>query len=323
MERKDCLKMGDSFPSSSSSLLDYYPVMSNSTLTGLFDFCGEGEKNGSLGFMELLNMPQDFSSSSSVFDFDASQSVEPFMTSKPQVQESSEVLNAPATPNYSSISSESSGGQNDIEHSTKDEDDEEEEEEEHQKTNKHLKPKKTSGQKKKEREPRFAFMTKSEVDHLEDGFRWRKYGQKAVKNSPFPRSYYRCTTASCNVKKRVERSSNDPSTVVTTYEGQHTHPSPGMLRSGPAATTLPPYSGGGGSFPAPGQMLLSPHDQTHFDFSIPLSCGYNMGYYTNVMNSGAGAPQHLRFRNPNSSALLTDYGLLQDIVPSSIIKKEE
>lgn len=40
---------------------------------------------------------------------------------------------------------------------------------------------------KREREPRFAFMTKSEVDHLEDGYRWRKYGQKAVKNSPYPR----------------------------------------------------------------------------------------------------------------------------------------
>jgi len=44
---------------------------------------------------------------------------------------------------------------------------------------------------KRPRQPRFAFMTKSEVDHLEDGYRWRKYGQKAVKNSPFPR--YVCT----------------------------------------------------------------------------------------------------------------------------------
>ena len=44
---------------------------------------------------------------------------------------------------------------------------------------------------KQPRQPRFAFMTKSEVDHLEDGYRWRKYGQKAVKNSPFPR--YVCT----------------------------------------------------------------------------------------------------------------------------------
>lgn len=40
---------------------------------------------------------------------------------------------------------------------------------------------------KREREPRFAFLTKSEIDQLEDGYRWRKYGQKAVKNSPYPR----------------------------------------------------------------------------------------------------------------------------------------
>ena len=48
-----------------------------------------------------------------------------------------------------------------------------------------LKPKKKN--QKRPREPRFAFMTKSEVDHLDDGYRWRKYGQKAVKNSPYPR----------------------------------------------------------------------------------------------------------------------------------------
>jgi hypothetical protein len=35
--------------------------------------------------------------------------------------------------------------------------------------------------------PRFAFQTKSENDVLDDGYRWRKYGQKAVKNSAFPR----------------------------------------------------------------------------------------------------------------------------------------
>lgn len=83
---------------------------------------------------------------------------------------------------------------------------------------------------KRNREPRFAFMTKSDIDHLEDGYRWRKYGQKAVKNSPFPRSYYRCTYTKCFVKKRVERSSEDPSVVITTYEGQHTHHSPALLR---------------------------------------------------------------------------------------------
>ncbi|GMI75321.1 WRKY DNA-binding protein 57 [Hibiscus trionum] len=85
---------------------------------------------------------------------------------------------------------------------------------------------------KRIRQPRFAFMTKSEVDHLEDGYRWRKYGQKAVKNSPFPRSYYRCTNSKCTVKKRVERSSEDSTIVITTYEGQHCHHSVGFPRGG-------------------------------------------------------------------------------------------
>lgn len=53
--------------------------------------------------------------------------------------------------------------------------------------NKNKQGKKKGEKKKKEKEARFAFVTKSEVDQLEDGYRWRKYGQKAVKNSPYPR----------------------------------------------------------------------------------------------------------------------------------------
>ncbi|KAK9136665.1 hypothetical protein Sjap_007259 [Stephania japonica] len=84
--------------------------------------------------------------------------------------------------------------------------------------------------KRKQGEARVAFMTKSDIDLLEDGYRWRKYGQKPVKNSPFPRSYYRCTNATCGVKKRVERYAADPAMVITTYEGHHTHHSPMALR---------------------------------------------------------------------------------------------
>nr|CBY88801.1 WRKY transcription factor [Humulus lupulus]CDW17319.1 WRKY transcription factor [Humulus lupulus] len=76
---------------------------------------------------------------------------------------------------------------------------------------------------KKARKPRYAFQTRSQVDILDDGYRWRKYGQKAVKNNKFPRSYYRCTHQGCNVKKQVQRLTKDEGIVVTTYEGMHSH----------------------------------------------------------------------------------------------------
>jgi hypothetical protein len=40
---------------------------------------------------------------------------------------------------------------------------------------------------RKMREPRFCFQTRSDVDVLDDGYKWRKYGQKVVKNSLHPR----------------------------------------------------------------------------------------------------------------------------------------
>ncbi|KAG2706557.1 hypothetical protein I3760_05G109000 [Carya illinoinensis] len=77
---------------------------------------------------------------------------------------------------------------------------------------------------KKVRKPRYAFQTRSQVDILDDGYRWRKYGQKAVKNNKFQRSYYRCTHQGCNVKKQVQRLTKDEGIVETTYEGMHSHP---------------------------------------------------------------------------------------------------
>ncbi|XP_047326047.1 WRKY transcription factor 22-like [Impatiens glandulifera] len=57
-----------------------------------------------------------------------------------------------------------------------------------------------------------------------DSWTWRKYGQKPVKGSPNPRSYYRCTTAKgCGGRKQVERSLEDPNIYLVTYFGEHTH----------------------------------------------------------------------------------------------------
>ncbi|KAK7837415.1 probable WRKY transcription factor 27 isoform X1 [Quercus suber] len=60
-----------------------------------------------------------------------------------------------------------------------------------------------------------------------DVWAWRKYGQKPIKGSPYPRNYYRCSsTKGCPARKQVERSNTDPNTFIITYTGEHTHPRP-------------------------------------------------------------------------------------------------
>ncbi|XP_073127961.1 WRKY transcription factor 22-like [Henckelia pumila] len=60
-----------------------------------------------------------------------------------------------------------------------------------------------------------------------DLWAWRKYGQKPIKGSPYPRNYYRCSTLKgCGARKQVERSPNDPMIFVVSYTGEHTHPRP-------------------------------------------------------------------------------------------------
>jgi len=59
-----------------------------------------------------------------------------------------------------------------------------------------------------------------------DGYNWRKYGQKKVKGSEFPRSYYKCTHPSCPVKRKVE----------TTIDGQPAR----LLKSCTAVSTTTP-----------------------------------------------------------------------------------
>ncbi|XVF66093.1 hypothetical protein PTKIN_Ptkin10aG0006400 [Pterospermum kingtungense] len=344
--------------------------------TGACEFGSSGgDKWGSLGFMDLLGIHQDFVAPPSLFDsfhhppppllsppppppppssssevsvldrqdilrehelqLNTKQIQQQELQGLPSpastsIRESSEILNNPATPHSSSISSSSNEAANDDQ--TKHGDDEEQDQDQDQdKTKKQLKPKKKN--QKKQREPKFAFMTKSEIDHLDDGYRWRKYGQKAVKNSPYPRSYYRCTSAGCGVKKRVERSSDDPTIVVTTYEGQHTHPYP-MTPRGSIGIGLD--SSGFGvansaqSFVVPQpQYLHHRHQQQQVQpYIYTSSPSLNISTTTSSSSFNSSFPlfvQEKRFSPNTSASLLRDHGLLQDIVPTPMRKeaKEE
>jgi len=60
-----------------------------------------------------------------------------------------------------------------------------------------------------------------------DSWAWRKYGQKPIKGSPYPRGYYRCSSSKgCPARKQVERSRTDPTVLLVTYSYDHNHPWP-------------------------------------------------------------------------------------------------
>ena len=123
------------------------------------------------------------------------------------------------------------------------------------------------------------------------------------------RSYYRCTTQKCPVKKRVERSYEDPSIVITTYEGQHNHHVPATLRGNAAALFAP-------------SMMAPP--------LIPLEGqGYPQEFLLQVPHLYGGGSNNM-FHQQNFSSLyqqqqlhqFVDYGLLQDIIPPVYPKEE-
>ncbi|KAJ9539814.1 hypothetical protein OSB04_026320, partial [Centaurea solstitialis] len=67
-------------------------------------------------------------------------------------------------------------------------------------------------------------------DTIEDGYAWRKYGQKEILYSKFPRCYYRCTHKidhGCKALKQVQKMEDEGSNMFhITYFGHHTCPPP-------------------------------------------------------------------------------------------------
>jgi WRKY transcription factor 33 len=90
--------------------------------------------------------------------------------------------------------------------------------------------------------------TQSQRPSSDDGYNWRKYGQKQVKGSENPRSYYKCSFPGCPTKKKVERSQDGQITEIV-YKGTHNHAKPQNTRrnSSAVAAQLLQQSGGDAS----------------------------------------------------------------------------
>ncbi|XP_065859758.1 WRKY transcription factor 22 [Euphorbia lathyris] len=104
-----------------------------------------------------------------------------------------------------------------------------------------------------------------------DVWAWRKYGQKPIKGSPYPRGYYRCSSSKgCLARKQVERNRSDPGIFIVTYTGEHNHPAPthrnslaGSTRQKTTSTSQPSES----NQPSPAKPSCS-SPTTSFDEEI-------------------------------------------------------
>ncbi|KAK7340365.1 hypothetical protein VNO77_21067 [Canavalia gladiata] len=175
------------------------------------------------------------------------------------------------------------------------------------------------------REPSVVVQIESDVDTLDDGYRWRKYGQKVVKGNPNPRSYYKCTSAGCTVRKHVERASHNLKYVITTYVGKHNHEVPtartnNQMNSsdaglptngvnGQVALTLP----GSGSIPKPEtHQTLAPHFDRKPDFSNDFLRPGLVGSFSNDMKFGPSSICQMKYPSLNNTMPYGSYGLNPD-----------
>ncbi|XP_057798625.1 probable WRKY transcription factor 30 [Salvia miltiorrhiza] len=142
---------------------------------------------------------------------------------------------------------------------------------------------------------------------LDDGYGWRKYGQKEILGAKHPRGYYRCTyrhAHGCLATKQVQRSDEDPTIFEITYRRKHTCN---------RATNNPPVPDPRGQDPNP--LTQNPQSEPPFNIQTTLNPPFNFSSSSpiNPQNDNIFSDRNNALGNyyPNpTNDLNADYGEL-------------
>ncbi|TKY48948.1 WRKY transcription factor 69 [Spatholobus suberectus] len=141
--------------------------------------------------------------------------------------------------------------------------------------------------------------SKGETYPPSDSWAWRKYGQKPIKGSPYPRGYYRCSSSKgCPARKQVERSRVDPTKLIVTYAYEHNHSLPVPKSHSAAASSAAPDGEAAAAasptesaavIPAAEELTVfaaHPDLELAGDAAVLLSSHHHFGWFDDVASTG-------------------------------------
>ncbi|BFG24979.1 hypothetical protein CerSpe_112530 [Prunus speciosa] len=135
--------------------------------------------------------------------------------------------------------------------------------------------------------------SKGEGHPPSDSWAWRKYGQKPIKGSPYPRGYYRCSSSKgCPARKQVERSRVDPTMLLITYACEHNHPKPTTKPHQPSTATSP------NTEPELPAKTVTPNDEELAIFASQVDLDLS----------------------DDSATLLSDFGWFSDVASTAVLE---
>ncbi|XP_062232515.1 transcription factor WRKY45-2-like [Phragmites australis] len=153
----------------------------------------------------------------------------------------------------------------------------------------------------------------------DDGYTWRKYGQKDILGSRHPRSYYRCTHKNyygCEAKKKVQRLDNDPFVYEVTYCGNHTCLTsttplltlPSVAASTAATNTVTNSPSGSAAIVTPDLvMTASEHPTPALSTSIQLGFSWMPSSLVGAGSTDGGEGSSAQVNVPTASGRDTEY----------------